>query len=114
MEFEILSRVELFGLKTQKYNGQIGTFMGFENERCKIKIDDQLLLFKKENLKLVKEKDLIDKQKNRIDVFYGRTEGETGYKEYAAVIVRTNEQDLDYGYDMYEEPRNSYQILKEV
>jgi hypothetical protein len=50
----------------------------------------------------------------RIDVYYGRTEGETGYKEYGTLIVVTAENDIQYGKDVYEEPFNKYRILKEI
>ena len=52
----------------------------------------------------------------RVDVFYGRTEGETGYKEYGAVIVLTTEvKNLRYSYDLYDPYHDcKYTILKEI
>lgn len=52
----------------------------------------------------------------RIDVFYGRTDGTIGYKEYSAVVVKTTEtEDLHYFDDLYE-PRAGcdYEVLFEV
>ena len=54
--------------------------------------------------------------KNRIDVFYGRTDGLIGYKEYGAVIVMTKEiENLRYSHDLYDPYSDcEYQIIKEI
>lgn len=55
-------------------------------------------------------------ERKRVEVFYGRTDGEIGYKEYGAVIVLTNEiEKLSYSHDLYDpHPNCEYQILKEI
>ena len=52
----------------------------------------------------------------RIDVFYGRTDNTTGYKEYTCVVVDTSESgNLQYFGDLYEpRPGCNYKILFEV
>ena len=52
----------------------------------------------------------------RIDVYYGRTDGTIGYKEYSCVVVRTTETaSLSYFDDLYEpHPGCDYKILFEV
>lgn len=52
----------------------------------------------------------------RIDVFYGRTDGTPGYKEYTCVVVRTAETGkLRYHGDLYEPAQGcNYEILYEV
>ena len=52
----------------------------------------------------------------RIDVYYGRTDGTPGYKEYSCVVVRTTETgSLSYFDDLYEpHPGCDYKILFEV
>ncbi|KAL3800692.1 hypothetical protein ACHAWO_013234 [Cyclotella atomus] len=52
--------------------------------------------------------------RERIDVFYGRTDGTIGYKQYSAVVVETAEVDeLRYFNDLYD-PLSKYEILYEV
>lgn len=53
---------------------------------------------------------------SRIDVFYGRTDGTPGYKEYSCVVVRTAETgQLRYYGDLYEPMAGcNYQVLYEV
>lgn len=52
----------------------------------------------------------------RIDVYYGRTDGTPGYKEYTAVVVKTTETaSLQYFDDLYEpSPGCDYKIMFEV
>ena len=52
----------------------------------------------------------------QIDVFYGRTDGTPGYKEYTCVVVRTTETvSLLYFDDLYEPHEGcDYKILFEV
>ena len=48
-------------------------------------------------------------------MYYGRTEGERGYKEYGAVIVVTKVLDIKYGYDLYSPWSGCvYKIIKEI
>jgi hypothetical protein len=53
---------------------------------------------------------------SRIDVFYGRTDGTPGYKEYSCVVVRTTETgQLRYYGDLYEPMAGcNYKVLYEV
>ena len=57
-----------------------------------------------------------DNNLSRVDVFYGRTDGTPGYKEYTCVVVRTAETvKLRYHDDLYEPMQGcNYQILYEV
>ena len=50
----------------------------------------------------------------RIDVFYGRTDNTTGYKEYSCVVVQTKEKTIQYYGDVYEPCECRYKVLYEV
>lgn len=54
-------------------------------------------------------------QGERIDVYYGRTDNTTGYKEYSCVVVQTAEHTIEYYDDVYD-PRGGckYKVLYEV
>ena len=54
-------------------------------------------------------------QGERIDVYYGRTDNTTGYKEYSCVVIQTTEHTIEYYDDVYE-PRGGckYKVLYEV
>lgn len=51
---------------------------------------------------------------SRIDVFYGRTDNTTGYKEYGCVVVETADDMIQYYDDVYEPRDCSYKVLYEV
>mmetsp|Transcript_6246 Transcript_6246/g.9426 ORF Transcript_6246/g.9426 Transcript_6246/m.9426 type:complete len:150 (+) Transcript_6246:58-507(+) len=51
----------------------------------------------------------------RVDVYYGHTDTKTEYEEYAAVILRTREDQIDYVNDIHSPCRNRvYEILHEI
>mmetsp|Transcript_31680 Transcript_31680/g.38814 ORF Transcript_31680/g.38814 Transcript_31680/m.38814 type:complete len:107 (-) Transcript_31680:212-532(-) len=54
-------------------------------------------------------------ERARIDVYYGRTDNTTGYKEYSCVVMQTAETSIKYYDDIYEPHSGcNYKILCEV
>jgi len=62
-----------------------------------------------------KETAVAPNSKERIDVYYGRTDDTTGYKEYSCVVVQTAEAEINYCGDIYcPQPDCHYEVLREI